>query len=228
MRDCLGPNCQLRLGVGIQSTNSLIRKHVTRTPISQDELHGLMELRQSASLLLRVYLLANKPLLTDAEDRLDLAQSLSFMDKLLSENDLVTVNSLLGTNGTLVASIANAGYWTQLGRDDFRCLEQRFGQERFKFQLQFCDGAVNTCTNSTIGEDIVRARHSSLVSPGAHDLPWGLLGGLRHRSLWADTLQSSDRIGSVGGTRHANSQHGALRQRQSRGFMEAQDLRGAD
>lgn len=187
----LGPNCRLRIGVGLQSSDALVRRYVTGTPITQRELHSLLEYRRTKPISLRLYLLANKPLMSAAEDRIDLHRSLQFLNERLTAQDIVTVNPLLPTNSTLVEKILDAGFWGPLAHDQVQKLQADLRAKSYAFQLDFGSEAVSTC-NDLASQTIRSADHDGLqVLPldAAGALPWSVLGGLRRRNQWARSAE---------------------------------------
>jgi radical SAM enzyme (TIGR01210 family) len=180
----LGPSCRLRLGVGVQSTNALVRQHITRTPIEQQELNALLKWRKTAPFSLRLYLLANKPMLSHLEDRVDLLRSLAFLNEWLSPNDTVTINPLLPTNGTLVEKMLSAGLWRPLRADEAQALSHDLQSRSYGFRIEFGPSSLSTCTDQGAGVVGRENAHASALIEAAR-LPWSILGSLRHRGHWA-------------------------------------------
>ena len=190
--DALGNYARLRVGIGVQSTNATVRRYVTRTPITQAELRAVLEWRKAGLFSLRCYLLANKPILSPAEDREDIQCSLRFLDQWLTEADIVTVNPLLPTEGTVVEALSKAGLWRPLRLDKVYELQADLRSHSYKFRLEFGPVSVATCTdldlNGSFGtaEDAERGNLSGQYAPAdAACLPWSVLGGMRHRNHWA-------------------------------------------
>lgn len=184
--DALGPDCRLRIGVGLQSTNALIRQHITGTPIAQHELDGLVRWRRTAPFSLRIYLLANKPLLLAAEDREDLHRSLAFLDDWLESEDVVTINPLLPTTGTLVERIEGAGFWRPFRSSEFQDFSNDLHAQSYRFRLEIGPPNVATCTDHEAidGAETQLAPDMDYFSGSAH-LPWSIMGGFHHRGQWA-------------------------------------------
>ena len=183
----LGPKCRLRLGVGLQSSNALVRRYVTRTPITQAELRALLAWRKVAPFALRLYLLANKPMLSATEDSRDLRRSLQFLNEWLTDADTVTINPLLPTNATVLARVWSAGCWRPLRIDEARALEADVRSGNYAFRIEFGPAVASTCSEidlrvHDVGAAAEAAQQFALTDPAF--LPWSLLGGLRHRSRW--------------------------------------------
>jgi radical SAM enzyme (TIGR01210 family) len=191
--DTLGPKCTLRLGVGVQSTDSTIRQHVTRTPITQNELRSLLEWRKRAPFTMRLYLLANKPMLSPTEDRLDLNGSLEYLDNYLTDRDIVTINPLLLTNGTMLEKIWEEEFWRPLRVEEAQDLEAFVRSKAHAFRIEFGPISDSTCTDVDVnsrgftgsGDTKDRLQSDGAAIFDAASLPWAILGGMRHRGHWA-------------------------------------------
>lgn len=189
----LGATCRLRIGVGLQSTDALVRRHITGTPITQSELMSLLTLRRAAPFALRLYLLANKPMMSAAEDLLDLRRSLDMLDRWLALDDIVTVNPLLPTRATLVERLEKARYWRPLSPTASAHLFQRLGAQSRGYSLEFGPTAGATCTDSAPTE--LEDAFGGLLTPEMPNdglietalVPWSLFGGYRDRNRWATT-----------------------------------------
>jgi radical SAM enzyme (TIGR01210 family) len=189
----LGPKCALRLGVGVQSTDNTVRQHVTRTPITQNELRTLLEWRKRAPFTMRLYLLANKPLLSQAEDRRDLHRSLQFLDEYLTDRDIVTINPLLLTNGTMLEKIWEKEFWRPLRVDEVKDLDMSLRSKNHAFRIEFGPASDSTCTDvdgkSHGSTGFCDAEHhlqsGNAAMFDAAFLPWSILGSMRHRGHWA-------------------------------------------
>ncbi len=194
----LGPECHLRVGIGLQSTSSLVRKHITRTPISGPEFLSLMALRRTFPIALRIYLLANKPLMSASEDLSDLQQSLDILDNWLTPSDTVTVNPLLPTRGTLVERLEETGFWHPLGSIVATNLFRQLQAKPHNYALEFGPTRGATCNESDLNEvsDGATSSQNSGDTMSNHALldprflPWSILGGFRSRSRWALTGSS--------------------------------------
>jgi radical SAM enzyme (TIGR01210 family) len=183
----LGAGCRLRLGVGLQSANALIRKYATHTPVTQIELRALLKWRQVAPFVLRIYMLANKPLLSPGEDRLDLHRSLQLLNEWLTDEDIVSVNPLLPTSATLMEKVRAAGFWRPMSAEEVQALQADLRSKNYIFRLEAGPAVVSTCSDfdvqsSSSGE---RAGPGQLALTDAALLPWSILGSLRSRSRWA-------------------------------------------
>jgi radical SAM enzyme (TIGR01210 family) len=191
----LGPRCRLRIGVGLQSTDPLVRRHITGTPITQSELIWLLTLRGKPSFTFRFYLLANKPMMSAAEDLHDLQRSLDLLDRCLMPEDTVTINPLLPTRGTLVEQLEAARYWRPLSSAAAVNLFRRLQAKPHGYSLEFGPITGATCTDRgpiTEVEDafggVVTARtrcDGALIDMAL--VPWSLFGGYRNRYRWART-----------------------------------------
>jgi len=194
VRNTLQPGCTLRIGVGVQSTQTAIRCHITSTPLSHHELMRLLKLRVCGGFSLRIFLMANKPLISPAEDRLDLFQSLGLLQRYLAVDDIVTVNPLLPTHGTFLEVLWKTGYWQPLTRAEATALETDISSRNWGFHLEFGPSLVSTCTDVEL--EPATDTDSLMIKPGqpldketsSRFLPWALLGGTRHRRLWAGEL----------------------------------------
>ncbi|MGO9171775.1 MAG: hypothetical protein ACLP7P_07395 [Rhodomicrobium sp.] len=190
--DALGPGCRLRVGIGLQSAGAQVRRFITGTPITQLELKALQSWRKTAPFSLRIYLLANKPLLSAKEDRMDVHRSLASLAEWLQQDDAVTVNPLLPTAGTLAERIWKAGYWFPLSQREEEDLREDLFSKTYPYRLEIGLSSMVTCTDippaawcaagganhETPGQDFAFFAQAS-------SLPFSLLGGLRHREHWA-------------------------------------------
>jgi radical SAM enzyme (TIGR01210 family) len=189
----LGPTCRLRIAVGVQSTSSLIRRYITGTPITQSALMSLLTLRRTAPITLRLFLLANKPMMSAAEDFLDLQQSLALLDPWLTAQDIVTINPLLPTRGTLVEQLEKAGYWRPLSLAAVEDLTRQLKAKSRRYTLEFGPTMGATCTDSNVDAEFADPFPHPLSWRTARDgaalemFPWSLLGGYRSRYRWAQT-----------------------------------------
>jgi radical SAM enzyme (TIGR01210 family) len=191
-RAALGPACRLRIGIGVQSTAASVRRYVTRTPITQHELLTVLQWRKTAPFSLRCYLLANKPMMSAAEDREDVRASLQFLERWLTDADTVTVNPLLPTEGTVVENLSAAGLWRPLRADEAQALQADLQADKYTFRLEFGPISVATCTDLDLNAafaatgDATAANAAGLFPPtDPAFLPWAVLGGMRHRNHWA-------------------------------------------
>jgi radical SAM enzyme (TIGR01210 family) len=195
--EILQPECRLRIGIGVQSTNAQIRRHITSTPITQAELITLLGSRHPEDFCLRIFLMANKPLLSAKEDRCDLLASLKLLQQYLRKQDIVTINPLLPTHGTVLEGLWKSGQWRPLTIEEAISIEIGLGATNWNFQLQFGPSQTSTCTdvqlepnsNRNSVENIGHRRHVNQVD--SRSLPWTLLGGSRHRRSFTDRLQSA-------------------------------------
>jgi radical SAM enzyme (TIGR01210 family) len=187
----LGSACRLRLGVGVQSTDALIRRYVTRTPITQQELRGLLAWRARGPFILRLYLLADKPMLTAIEDRHDLRRSLGFLSEWLEADDIVTINPLLPTNATVLEKVWSAGCWRPLDSGAVQALQADVRSGHYPFRVEFGPASASTCSEIDLRPQTLGAGDAAsdsgrgpfaLTDPSL--LPWSMLGGLRLRSRW--------------------------------------------
>jgi radical SAM enzyme (TIGR01210 family) len=183
VKQTLGAACRLRIAVGMQSSDALVRRYVTSTPISQRELAALLRWREEGTFAMRIYLLANKPLLTKSEDRLDLSRSLRFLDQWLGAADIVTVNPLLPTNFTLLDKLSSRGFWRALSLEETNDLETELRSEKYAFELEFGPAIASTCQDLDLQKapDAVNLRQTSATT----DLPWSILGSAGYRYRWA-------------------------------------------
>jgi radical SAM enzyme (TIGR01210 family) len=189
MLDALGTNCRLRVGIGIQSSDPLVRRYVTGTPISQGDIAALLELRLSLSFSLRIYLLANKPMMSATEDRRDLHRTLELIGSWLTEHDIVTVNPLLPTHGTLLEGLWRGGFWQPLRATEARALELDLRSKKWDFHLEMGPSSISTCTDvepAAVRPETREADPTSTAPVPA--LPWALLGGMRQRNQWLKSL----------------------------------------
>jgi len=187
----LGPACRLRLGVGVQSTDALIRRYVTRTPITQQELRGLLAWRARGPFSLRLYLLANKPMLTAVEDRHDLRRSLGFLSEWLGADDIVTINPLLPTNATVLEKVWSADCWRPLDSGAVQALQADVRSRHYPFRIEFGPASASTCSEIDLRPQTLGSGDATSDSGSAPFaltdvslLPWSILGGLRLRSRW--------------------------------------------
>ena len=88
-------------------------EYITRTPITQPSSGALMKWRKTAPFSLRSTCLQQALAVRIRRSR-GLHRSLEFLDPWLTAEDVVTVNPLLPTNGTLVEKISGAGFWRPL------------------------------------------------------------------------------------------------------------------
>lgn len=193
VQHALGPATSLRIGVGVQSTHASVRQYITGTPISQAELQSMLAWHGEARVALRLYLLANKPLMSASEDIEDVERSLVFLVPWLMPQDIVTVNPLLPTRGTLVEKIAEAGCWRPLGGSEMAALAARLTSKAYPFKLEVGPTTEATCTDQALNAD--HSSDNTATGTGSREqnvsfaetltLPWSILGGLRHRSHWA-------------------------------------------
>lgn len=205
VRQTLGPACSLRIGIGLQSTNPSVRRHVTGTPISQTEMLSTLALRASVPFTLRLYLLANKPMMTAREDMLDLQRSLDMLDGWLGPEDVVTINPLLPTHGTLVEWLEAEGHWRPLSPTAVTDLVRSLQATPRHYTVEFGPTTTATCTDSNLdiigdnaflnlgdrdGEAGTSGMHASLSL-------WSLLGDYRSRLIWAQTAAGSPRPANV-------------------------------
>lgn len=175
----IGASCQLRIAIGLQSSNALIRRYITSTPIDQDELGALLRWRKSGRFALRIYLLANKPLLTMSEDRADLHDSLQFLDRWLGPDDIVTVNPLLPTSSTVLDRLTSRGFWRALSVTAANDLEVELRSSFYGFRLEFGPATASTCN------DVDLQQANDTFWPATASLPWSILGSARSRGQWA-------------------------------------------
>lgn len=203
----LSPSCKLRIGVGIQSMTDEVRKYVTRTPITNSELQFLFSLRKQVQFDLRVFLLAGKCYMSRFEDLEDLKFSMQALKDLLDPSDVVTINPLLPTEGTLVYSLQNKGYFRPMSKADACQMAIALTRSAWPFKLEFGPLSASTCTNQAVKSDGVNEYpYISLGDIGpsnkegsyngkAYDyelgpalIPWVLLGDLQRRANWASKL----------------------------------------
>jgi radical SAM enzyme (TIGR01210 family) len=190
----LQPGCRLRIGVGVQSTEMPIRRHITSTPMSHRELMRLLELRASGMFSLRIFLMANKPLMSAAEDRQDLYRSLRFLQRYLVADDIVTINPLLPTHGTFLEGLWKTGYWRPLTLAGASALQTDLGSKDWGFHLEFGPSVASTCTDvhlepkASASSTAPKQERPGAVETSACFLPWALLGGARQRRLWANNI----------------------------------------
>jgi hypothetical protein len=141
--------------------------------------------------------MANKPLLSAKEDRCDLLASLKLLQQYLRKQDIVTINPLLPTHGTVLEGLWKSGQWRPLTIEEAISIEIGLGATNWNFQLQFGPSQTSTCTdvqlepnsNRNSVENIGHRRHVNQVD--SRSLPWTLLGGSRHRRSFTDRLQSA-------------------------------------
>lgn len=198
VRSALQGRCALRIAVGLQSIDAEVRKYVTRTPIAEGELERLLDLRRVHPFSLRVYLLAGKCMMTVDEDLADVERSVDCLNSRLAPSDVVTINPLLPTAGTLVEVLERARYFERMSSCMAAALARRLHARSLTFHLEFGPLDASTCTSSLLSPAPVRwtdgrCGHDRCLdaedgSFGTGMLPWSLLGPLSVRSRWAASL----------------------------------------
>ena len=195
----LAAGCSLRVGIGLQSIDSDVRTYVTGTPISDGEFEALLALRRTRDFRLRVYLLAGKPLMAPHEDLCDVERSIDRLNDQLTERDVVTVNPLLPTQGTLISALERLGYFERLSPCLAANMARRLRSKSLRFRLEFGPLTASTCTSirfeGDVGEDWMSGAcgHSACADShrlpfGPSTLPWALLGNFALRAEWAAAL----------------------------------------
>lgn len=202
----LSSHCRLRIGIGIQSMSESVRRFITCTPVTNGEFEDLFSLRREIEFSLRIFLLAGKPLLSRFEDIEDLRLSLKRLRDYLKPSDIVTINPLLPTEGTLVHSLHNEGFCEPLSSSDAHIIALELNKEDWPFILEWGPLRTNSCTNQVVNSsdmyeppdersgNMMRANERAdngkyldhQIGPGL--IPWGFLGDIKNRSCWAKTL----------------------------------------
>ena len=198
LQSALDHRCGLRIAIGLQSTDNDVRKYVTHTPIEERELDGLLQLRHVHPFSLRVYLLAGKCVMETNEDVGDVERSVDDLNARLDPSDVVTVNPLLPTEGTLVEALERARFFEEMSGCQAAALVRRLRAKRLVFRLEFGPLGPSTCTSLALDAPATHwsdgfCGHDRCVEAiegrfGPATLPWSLLGPLAVRSQWADRL----------------------------------------
>jgi radical SAM enzyme (TIGR01210 family) len=194
----LGPHAELRVGIGVQSSNTSIRRTILGTPISESELLTVFRLRSQSAFQLRVYLLFGKPLLTVEEDYNDVFRSVDDLAPFLGQGDVVTVNMLRVARGTAVAWLSRRNLYESGNLCVLRRLIAVMRQRDYTFEITPGCIGVRTCapmesagpTGCTVcrrslkmaevGRHVVDQKECHLGT-GMAGLPWALFGPLERR-----------------------------------------------
>ncbi len=204
--DILGPRCRLRIGVGLQSTDGEVRRYITRTPILDSEFEELLRLQRCLRFSLRIYLLSGKCMMSFEEDLEDVERSVIELNNVLLGSDLITVNPLLPTIGTLVERLQQADYFEPMSVCTARLVAKRLRSRPLRLALEFGSIETSSCTplawNVRRGKgygwcaewmygkcELGRCQQEEEQPLVACMLPWSLLGSLPTRRRWADSLE---------------------------------------
>lgn len=201
----------LRIGVGVQTLDARVRSAVLGTPIHNSEIGRLFSLRDIWRFRLRIYLLFGKPLRTRAEEYSDLKASLRWLAPRMKSGDVITINRLLVTEGTAVASLCQLGLYAEANI----CALRRFivALRSAHPGVAIIPGAIDTTTCTTLVPprsacrpcyDWLRlAEHQNQIGAGtpctaSHslplDLPWPIFGGVENRCAFAVRISAHGRM----------------------------------
>ncbi|MFN7953629.1 MAG: hypothetical protein U0610_18025 [bacterium] len=185
----LPPGCRIRVSVGIQSMDPSVRRYVTRSPFSPIELQALLDRRTSMNIGLRVFLLAGKPLMSPEDDLRDVLDSLQALRMHLQVEDVVQINPVLATRGTVVHQLHAQGFFRAVVGEELNDLREVVAGQSWPFRVEFGPVAGSTCTD-------VPCAVNSAPTLDARALPWCILGDLRARADWLRDLLADDRPSS--------------------------------
>lgn len=191
--------CRLRIGIGVQSMNQRVRKLILNSPVNNGEINRVLRMRdEGMEFDLRMYLMAGKPLMSVFEDVEDLHYSLKKLNAVLRWGDVVTINTLVWSVGTVTELVGRKGYYSQVDPRVIARLLARELEAKWSFLLEYNDRLYMSCVDNEdprIIEQIEKMELSrkeragqSSYSLGPAVIPWGLLGDLASRHDWLGRL----------------------------------------
>ncbi len=201
----------LRIGVGVQTLDARVRNAVLGTPLHNSEIGRMFSLRDIWRFRLRIYLLFGKPLRTRTEEYSDLKASLRWLAARMKSGDVITINRLLVTEGTAVASLCQLGLYAEANI----CALRRFivALRSAHPGVAIVPGAIDTTTCTTLVPPrpacrlcydwLRRAEHQDQVGtdspcpspfPVSLDLPWPIFGEVENRCAFAVRISARGRM----------------------------------